>query len=333
MIYTLTLNPAVDRELRVAAIRFGDVLRATSHRVDWGGKGFNVSRALRALGGDSIALGLVGGFAGQMIATGLRQLGITVDFVEVAGETRTNVVVMDGEHHLKVNEAGPEIEPADEALLLDKVRALARSGDWWVLSGSLPPGASPRVYAEVIQIVQSAGARAVLDTSGAALAHGVAARPFLVKPNASEAAEVTGRAVDSFASARDAARDLCARGARHVVISLGRRGALLWDGASAWTARPPRVIERNPVGAGDAMVGGLVHSLAQHVPVASALRCAVACGAAAASLDGTAVGDRAQIAELERQVEVAELDLAADGAAIDGGPAVGRAGSTTGGVR
>lgn len=307
MIYTLTLNPAVDRELQVPAIRFGEVLRAHSHRVDWGGKGFNVSRALRALDDDSVALGLVGGFAGQMIAAGLRQLGIAVDFVEIAGETRTNVVVMDGDRHLKVNEAGPEIRPDDEALLLGKIRALARSGDWWVLSGSLPPGASPGVYAEAIRIVTAAGARAVLDTSGGALVHGIAARPFLVKPNAAEAAELAGRPVHDLASARAAAREIHARGAQRVVISLGARGALAWDGASAWAARSPRVLERNPVGAGDSMVGGLVQALAQGLPLARALRRGVACGAAAASLDGTAFGSRTQIAEIERGVELVEV--------------------------
>jgi len=308
VIYTLTLNPAVDRELQVPEIRFGEVLRAHAHRVDWGGKGFNVSRALRVLGEDSVALGLVGGFAGQMIAAGLRQLGIAVDFVEIAGETRTNVVVIDGERHLKVNEAGPEIRPEDEALLLDKIRTLARAGDWWVLSGSLPPGASPEVYAEVIRIVTSAGGRAVLDTSGPALAHGVAARPFLVKPNASEAAELTGRPVHNLASARVAAREILVRGAQHVVISLGARGALLWDGAAAWAARPPRLVERNPVGAGDSMVGGLVQGLAHGLSLARALRRAVACGAAAASRDGTGFDSRVQVAELELDVDLIEID-------------------------
>ncbi len=308
MIYTLTLNPAVDRELQVPAIVFGEVLRATAHRVDWGGKGFNVSRALRALGGESVAVGFVGGFAGQMIAAGLRQLGIAVDFVEITGETRTNVTVLDGGRHLKVNEAGPAITAAEEALLVDKVRSLARPGDWWVLSGSLPPGASPGVYADVIRIVQSAGAFALLDTSGAALAQGCAAGPFLAKPNAVEAAELTGRRVDGIESARKAAGDIHALGVSHVLVSLGRQGAVLSDGRAAWMARPPLIVERNPVGAGDSMVAGLVWRLAQGVPVAQALGWAVASGAAAASLDGTAFGSRAAVAELERQVEVTALD-------------------------
>ncbi|HWO26558.1 MAG TPA: 1-phosphofructokinase [Kofleriaceae bacterium] len=311
MIYTLTLNPAIDRELAVPSIVLGEVLRATAHRVDWGGKGFNVSRSLRALGGESTALGFVGGEAGRRIAAGLAQLGIAVDFVEIAGETRTNVTVVDGVRYLKVNEPGPTITAAEEARLIDKVRALARPGDWWVLSGSLPPGASPGIYADVIRIVQAAGARAVLDTSGAALAQGCAAQPFLVKPNAAEAAELTGRRVDpsedgdGFGAARDAAADLHARGVSYVLLSLGRRGALLSDGRSSWMARPPRITERNPVGAGDSMVAGMVWGLAQGMPVERALRWAVASGAAAASLDGTAFGTHAEVTALEPQVEVA----------------------------
>ena len=308
MIYTLTLNPAVDRELSVPAIAFGEVLRATAHRVDWGGKGFNVSRALRALGGESVALGFVGGFAGQMITAGLRELGIAVAFVEIAGETRTNVTVVDGERHLKVNEAGPAVTAADEALLIDKIQALAKPGDWWVLSGSVPPGSSPDVYAKVIRIVQAAGAHALLDTSGAALAHGCAAGPFLAKPNAEEAAELTGRPVDSAEAARLAAGDLHARGVSRVVVSLGKRGAVLSDGRSAWHARPPQIVERNPVGAGDSMVAGLVWGLSQAMPIEHALRWAVASGALAASLGGTAFGSRAAVAELERLVEITALD-------------------------
>ncbi|HET9626257.1 MAG TPA: 1-phosphofructokinase [Kofleriaceae bacterium] len=300
MIFTLTLNPAIDRELVVPSIVLGDVLRATGVRVDWGGKGLNVSRSLRALGGDSTALGFVGGDPGRRIEAGLVQLGIAVDFVEIAGETRTNVTIVDGERHLKVNEPGPTITAGEEARLIDKVRALARRGDWWVLSGSVPPGASPTIYADVIRIVQAAGARAVLDTSGAALAHGCAARPFLVKPNAAEAAELTGRAVTD--DGVEAAAALHARGVAHVVISLGRRGALLSDGRATWRARPPVIAERSPVGAGDAMVAGMVWGLAQGMPAERALRWAVASGAAAAALAGTAFASHADVAALERQV-------------------------------
>jgi 1-phosphofructokinase family hexose kinase len=320
VIYTLTLNPAVDRELQVPAIAFGEVLRATAHRVDCGGKGFNVSRALRAMGGDSVAVGFLGGFAGQMIAAELRQSGIAVDCVEIAGETRTNVSIVDGDRHLKVNEPGPEISLDEQARLIDKIQGLARPGDWWVLSGSLPPGAAPGVYADVIRIVQSAGAFAILDTSGAALALGCAAGPFLAKPNAVEAAELTGRRIDGdeiTEAARQAAEDIHAMGVANVLVSLGRCGAVLSDGNAAWMAHPPAIVERNPVGAGDSMVAGLVWELARSAPAELALCWAIASGAAAASLDGTAFGDGAAIAKLAHQVEI--VPLVGSGARVDPG--------------
>jgi 1-phosphofructokinase family hexose kinase len=304
VIYTLTANPALDRELRVPSIVFGDVLRATAVRVDPGGKGFNVSRALRALGTDSVAVGLVGGFAGQQIAAGLRDAGIATDFVHVGGETRTNVTIVDDRRHIKANEAGPTLKPEEQQQLIDKVRALARADDWWVLSGSLPPGASVELYADIIRILNAAGARALLDASGSALARGCSAAPYLVKPNAIEAADLTSLGVNDEDDAVAAAATIHATGIALVVISMGERGAVLSNGAQAWTARPPSVVERNPIGAGDSMMAGLVWGLSRGLPIEEALRWGVASGAAAASLDGTAFGTRSQVEVLERKVEL-----------------------------
>jgi 1-phosphofructokinase family hexose kinase len=307
VIYALTLNPALDRELRVPEIVFDDVLRATAQRVDCGGKGFNVSRALAGLGTESVALGLVGGFAGQQIAAGLSRLGIATDFVEIAGETRTNVTIVSAAHHIKVNEAGPAVAPDELARLVGKIRALARRGDWWVLSGSLPPGLADDAYAELVRILRAAGARAVLDTSGTALRHGCAAGPALVKPNAAEATELTGAPVRTEEDARAAVAAIHRAGVETVLLSLGKRGAVLSDGARGWLARPPAIQERNPIGAGDSMLAGLVWGLHRGLPLDEALRWAVASGAAAASLDGTAVGTYAQVEELTRRVELAEV--------------------------
>jgi len=305
VIYTLTLNPAIDRELQVPAIAFGEVLRASAHRVDVGGKGFNVSRALRAMDTDSVALGFVGGHAGEMIAEGLSRLRIGTDFVRIAGgETRTNVSVVAPDRHLKVNEAGAAVTREEELRLVEKIRALARAGDWWVLSGSLPPGASTGVYAEVIRIVNAAGGRALLDTSGPALAAGCAAGPYLAKPNAAEASELTGLPVESPEQVRAAALAVHRTGVANVLVSLGKRGALLSDGAEAWLAVSPAVEERNPVGAGDSMVAGLVWGLSRAMRLEEALGWAVASGAAAASLAGTAFGSTAMVGELVKRVQV-----------------------------
>jgi 1-phosphofructokinase family hexose kinase len=306
MIYTLTLNPALDRELTVPAFAFDQVLRASAVRVDHGGKGFNVSRALAALGAESIVLGFVGGATGESLTMGLADLGIRTDFVQVAGETRTNVSIVteDHAHYIKVNDPGPAITPAEQTALLQKIRALAQPGDWWVLAGSLPPGVPTTFYAEVIRLVQSAGAHAVLDTSGEPLRVGCAARPFLVKPNATEAGDLAGARVTSPDEACDAFGAIHALGVQNVVISLGRVGALYSDGQNIWQAEPPQVDERNPIGAGDALVAGLVWALSRDYGGPEALRWGVVCGAAAASLDGTAMGSRSLVENLARQVRL-----------------------------
>ncbi|HJZ49670.1 MAG TPA: 1-phosphofructokinase [Roseiflexaceae bacterium] len=304
MIYTVTLNPALDRELTIPALAFGDVLRATAARVDCGGKGFNVSRMLVALGAVNVALGFAGGHTGATLRDGLSELGVETDFVWIAGETRTNVsIVIAGDgRHIKVNEAGPSITSDEQAALIDRVRQRARRDDWWVLAGSLPPGAAPTLYAELIRDIQSAGARVVLDTSGAALRHGCAAQPFLVKPNAAEASELTGQPVATIDQALAAARAM--QGISHVVISMGAAGALLVHAGRGWLATPPTIRERNPIGAGDSLVAGLTWGLSQGYALPEAIRWGVACGADAASRSGTAVGTYDDIARLAEQVAV-----------------------------
>lgn len=306
MIYTLTLNPALDRELTVPDLVFDEVLRASALRVDYGGKGFNVSRALAALGGDSVALGFVGGKTGERLEAGLSSLGIETDFTWVGEETRTNVSVVaeNQPQYLKVNERGPTVTPGEQHKLTAKIGQLARPGDWWVLAGSLPPGAARTIYADVIESLQSIGANAILDTSGPPLRHGCESGPFLVKPNAHEASELTGRHVRTLEEARGAAESIHEMGVELVLISMGEAGALLSDGTRAWLARPPEVEERNPIGAGDASVAGLAWGLSRGLPLAEVLRWSMACGAAAASLAGTAVGSYELVQSLAQQVDV-----------------------------
>lgn len=310
MIYTLTLNPALDRELAVLAFALDEVLRASAVRIDCGGKGLNVSRALAALGAESVALGFVGGATGGSLTVGLADLGIRTDFVQVADETRTNIsiVTKDHSHYIKVNTPGPRITPSEQIALLQKISALVQPGDWWVLAGSLPPGVPAAFYAEVIRLVQSAGAYAVLDTSGDPLRAGCAAKPFLVKPNAAEAGELTGDRVASPDEARDAIGKIHTLGPQNVVISLGQGGALYSDGQSVWQAEPPIIEERNPIGAGDALVAGLVWGLSRGHSPPAVLRWGVACGAAAASLNGTAVAPRSLVDRLVQQVQLVSPD-------------------------
>lgn len=308
-IYTLTLNPAVDRELTVPAIEFDSVLRASAWQVDFGGKGFNVSRMLKSLGTTSTALGFAGGKSGELLRDGLESLGIATDFIWIGGETRTNVSIVTEAHdqYVKVNEPGPTLSFAEQHRLLDQVRALSRPDDWWVLAGSLPPGIAANFYAQLIEIIQSAGAQAILDSSGDALAQGCEAAPFLVKPNDVEIQKITGLPVDNEVQIRAAARRLGEMGVTNVVVSLGKQGAMLVTPDGHGLVKSPKIEERNPIGAGDSLVGGLVWGLSQEMPLVDALRWGVACGAAAASLPGTGVGSRDLVEKLVTMAEVQQI--------------------------
>ena len=310
MIYTLTLNPAVDRELTVPAMEFDSVLRASESRVDFGGKGFNVSRLLRGLEASSIAVGFLGGRAGELLQDGLQRLGIGTDFVWVSEETRTNVSIVTQlhEHYIKVNEKGPLVDEAKQSELLDKIDALAKQGDWWVLAGSLPPGISDDFYARIVNILNKHEARAILDTSGESLKLGCVEKPYLVKPNADEAHSLTGLPVDTLSEIDAAALEIRRMGAQNVVVSMGKAGALLNTSEGTWLTRSPKIEEKNPIGAGDSMVGGLVWALTQGIALKEALGWGVASGAATASLNGTEVGSRPLIEELFSQVQYERLE-------------------------
>jgi len=310
MIYTLTLNPAVDRELTVPAVEFDAVLRASDARVDFGGKGFNVSRLLKGLGVPSTAVGFLGGRAGDLLQDGLRSLGIGTDFVRVPGETRTNVsiVTQSGGHYIKVNEKGPQVDAAKQSELLKKIAALASPGDWWVLAGSLPPGVPDDFYARIVNALGSRQANAILDTSGASLRLGCAERPYLVKPNAEEAQALTGLPMETPAEIAAAAAEIRKLGAQNVVISMGKAGALLHTSEGSWLTHSPKIQEKNPIGAGDSMVGGLVWALTRGLSLRESLGWGVASGAATASLGGTEVGSQPLVEELLAQVRFEKLE-------------------------
>ena len=310
MIYTLTLNPAIDSELTVTEVQFDSVLSAVKSQVDFGGKGFNVSRLLRSMGTPSTALGFVGGRTGERLRHGLQALDIQTDFVWIPGETRTNISIVTErhDHYIKVNEKGPLVDEAKQRELLDKIASLARPGDWWVLAGSLPPGVPDSFYAQIIEILNERNAVAVLDTTGESFRLGCEAGPFLVKPNGEETQKLTGLPVDTSTQIAIAAVELRRMGAQNIVISLGKKGALLQTVEYCWLVHSPKIKEKNPIGAGDSMVGGLVWALTQGIPLKEALGWGVASGAATASLSGTEVGSRLLIEELFSRVQYEKLE-------------------------
>ncbi|GAA2796712.1 1-phosphofructokinase [Streptomyces showdoensis] len=285
MILTVTPNPSLDRTYEVPALDRGEVLRASAERVDPGGKGVNVSRAVAAAGHRTVAVVPLGGAPGALVAQLLAGQGIEVAPVPLAGPTRSNIAIAEPDGTLtKVNAPGPRLTPEESETVLATVFAHAPSADWIACCGSLPRGLAPEWYAELVTRAHGAGARIALDTSGPSLLAALAARPDVVKPNAEELAEAVGRPLATVGDAVKAAEELRDLGAGAVLASLGADGQLLVAADGVHYGRAAVSAVRSNVGAGDASLAGF---LAAGGEGPEALAAAVAHGAAAVQLPGS----------------------------------------------
>jgi 1-phosphofructokinase len=285
LIVTFTANPSVDRTAEVPELRRGAVLRATRTRVDGGGKGVNVTRALAANGHPSIAVLPTGGPEGDQLLDLLSTQQLEIRPIPIAGAIRANVTIVEPDGTTtKINEPGPTLSDAELHALTDALLLVAKGAAWVVLSGSLPPGAPGDLYASLTKRLREAGARVAVDTHGSALRASCAAHPDLIKPNRRELIEASGVEVNTIADARAAADLLRAAGAGTVLASLGRDGAVLVEQGGSYHATAAVPAPRSTVGAGDAMLAGF---LAGGAAGPTALAEAVAWGAAAVSLPGS----------------------------------------------
>ncbi|KUO18696.1 1-phosphofructokinase [Streptomyces dysideae] len=285
MILTVTPNPSLDRTYEVPSLDRGEVIRATGERMDPGGKGVNVSRAVAAAGQRTVAVLPLGGAPGALVADLLDAQGIEVAPVPVAGATRSNIALAESDGVLtKINAPGPELSAAEQELLLNTVHRQSHDADWIACCGSLPRGLAPAWYAEVVARAHAGGARIALDTSGPALLEALRERPDVVKPNAEELAEAVGRPLFTVGDAVKAAEELREMGARAVLASLGADGQLLVDGAGAWFGSARVDVVRSNVGAGDSSLAGFLIAGGSGP---EALASAVAHGAAAVQLPGS----------------------------------------------
>lgn len=302
MIYTLTLNPALDYVLTSPELRFGEINRASAAAFRFGGKGINVSVMLSRLGVESTALGFAGGLTGEKLAELVRAEGVRCDLTELAaGETRVNVKLRSS-RELDANAPGPSVGDADLAALLEKLACLGR-GDVLVFSGSVPPEAPPDTAGRIFAAVERSGAALVADTTGAALEATLKHRPFLVKPNHVELGDLFGESADTEDKVADLARRLLDAGAKNVLVSRAEKGAMLFcgDGAAYSVGVVPGVLEDSAC-CGDAAVAGFLAGLERTGDFAEALRLGAACGNATAFCDGLA--DEAAVSEIYEKLFV-----------------------------
>ncbi len=281
LITTVCLNPSIDHMIAVDSLVCGGLNRVRDSRYDAGGKGLNVAVAISALGGEAECVGFMDRENARLFETRLRKSGTAYDFIWRDVPTRTNLKVFDRSCGVvtEFNESGRAVGEEELARMTELIVHRARHADVLVLSGSMPPACPADYYARVLRAVAGESCRCVLDADGAPLAEGIAARPWLIKPNRAELETLTGRSLRGVADVRDAAREIIARGVAVVAVSLGADGAIIADADEAFFAPRLDIDVHSTVGAGDAMVAGLVCGFS----AGKGLREAFCMGVAAAS--------------------------------------------------
>jgi 1-phosphofructokinase len=306
---TVTLHPALDQTITLARLVPGGVHQAEQVRVDAGGKGVNVASYLADAGVATSATGLLGSANAAPFEALFTAKGIEDRFVRVPGATRVNIKLVDRSRGDTTDVNLPAASAPYPALaaLEDILDELAGRSRWIVLAGSLPPGLPVETYASLCARLHGLGCRVALDTSGGPLAAAVASAPDLVKPNREELQQLAGRPLPDLPDLLQAAEDLRRRGPRLVVVSLGADGALFVGEEGAWLARPPAVEVATTVGAGDALVAGLVASLLEGRSLDAIARSATAFAAAKVGRIGPHLGPMDRVRSLESAVQVERM--------------------------
>ncbi len=295
MIYTVTLNPALDKTVQIPSLTLDTVNRITEMRTDPGGKGINVSKVIHKLGGRSTVLALLGGSTGRNIADALEEMGLTCRMTFIPGETRTNLKIVDPVLHTNtdINEPGITVTAAILDSMLEELISMLNSGDIVAISGSLPKGAPQDTYYHWVARCKEAGAKVFLDADGALLAAGLKAAPYLVKPNNDELSRLTGNKPETEADLIAAGRSLLDQGVSRVVISMGGEGALYITPDEVIRAEGLKVPVGSTVGAGDSVVAALAVAEERGLSLAETVRLSTATGAANVMCSGS------QAAELD----------------------------------
>ncbi|RDY25878.1 1-phosphofructokinase [Romboutsia weinsteinii] len=306
MIYTVTLNPSIDYVIKLDTLMTGSVNRVSEEHVYPGGKGINVSNVLNELGHKSIALGFISGFTGQYIVDTLKEKGLESDFIKVKdGFTRINVK-MKSEEETEVNGKGPKISETELRLLFDKIDNL-NSDDILVLAGSIPSALDERLYESIMAKIKDKNIKVIVDATKNLLLNVLKYEPFLIKPNNHELEEMFNVKLTSNEDTVKYAYKLREMGAKNVLVSMGKDGALLiTESNEVFLSNVPKGIVKNSVGAGDSMVAGFTAGYLNTNNYEDALKLGAASGSATAFSNDLATKD--YIDSLLNEIKVEKLE-------------------------
>lgn len=306
MIKTATLNIAIDKTVQIDNLTIDTVNRVKSVRLDAGGKGINVSKIIKSLGGDSTAIGIISGNNGAFIKSQLEQENIHYDFVESNGETRINLKIVDTSlgTHTDVNEQGVPVSNEIIHQVEEKMFDNLEEGSILVISGSAPPLVPKDIYRKWVEKANRRGVKTILDADGTLLKEGIKAGPYIIKPNIDEMERLINKKINSIEEAIEEGRKLLNYGIHMIVISLGKDGSIFITKEKAIQAKGIEVQAKSTVGAGDSMIGAIALSLTNNDELEDMIKLAVATATAKVMAEGTQCGDIEDIHRFKEQVSL-----------------------------
>ena len=305
MIYTLTLNPSLDYIMKLDDLELGQTNRSYYEKIYPGGKGFNVSTILQRLSIDNTALGFVGGFTGKQIEDMLKDRGIDFHLCHLThGVSRINVKIK-GKEETEINANGPDISSLDLEHLFDQIKTM-NNGDYLIMAGSVPSSLPQDIYSQIIERLKDKDIEFIIDTNKNLLLNVLIYQPFLIKPNLAELEELFHVKINTREEIIDYANKLREKGAKNVLVSLGKDGAILVTEEHVYLSNAANGKLINSVGSGDSMVAGFVAGYTQTHNFEWALKLASACGGATAFSDDLATKE--MIDHVLKDIEVKILE-------------------------
>ena len=308
MIYTIYLNPTIDKTVYFDKFLLGKTNRPKKTVTDGAGKAVNVSVVLKELGEENTCIGFVFDKDGDIIIERLDNCGVKHIFDVIKGSSRINTKIFDFESReiTEINENGKTLTKEEYDAVFEKIAGIPQKGDVAVLTGSIPKEAGQDLYKKLIEIYKEKGVFCVLDASGDALKSGVGACPDLIKPNDEELGALMSLSIDTSEQIADALLEYSKISKiKYIALSQGSRGAYITDGTNVYFAEGLKVEVLSTVGAGDSMIAGMLHGISGGA--ASALECGVAAATASITREGTQLMERDTYNELLKKVKVVKI--------------------------
>lgn len=308
MIYTVTLNPALDRAITVDRLTEDDTIRILHETYYAAGKGIDVSRVIRELDGQSVALGTIGGYDGLHLEGLLINAGVMTQFTKISNETRTNIILRERstDRQFVISATGPEVNAAEIGQFYNNVLEI-QDMNYLVMSGSLPRGVTPNIYGQLILAGRKKGAFIFLDTDGEALKESINFLPAIIKPNINELNRLVGRELRGESEILESCDSIHRMGVPNVLVSRGKDGLIFSSKEKKIKAVAPPVEVESTVGAGDSAVAGFILAHSQGKDLIECVRLACAAGTATAQTPGTELCHRTEVEEILPLVNIMSL--------------------------